>query len=57
MPVSPKTLLDLLGVELPIIQAPMAGVSIAGHGRRCRERRRVGLDRSWGHECGGRPVR
>ena len=27
MPVSPKTLLDLLGVELPIIQAPMAGVT------------------------------
>jgi nitronate monooxygenase len=27
MPVSPQTLLDLLGVELPIIQAPMAGVS------------------------------
>lgn len=27
MPVSPQALLDLLGVELPIIQAPMAGVS------------------------------
>ena len=48
------SLMERLGVNLPIVQAPMAGVSDAGHGGRRDQRGRPRLDRRGRDGCGGR---
>ena len=48
-----QRLLDTLGIDLPVVQAPMAGVSTPELAAAVADGGRPGLDRRRRHGCGG----